>query len=148
MMNATKSTRAAGAAALAVLGALFLIAGTGEAAAPVPVLGSSFVQSVGYGHAHPTTLSSGATAATFFVHDLRWKNWGAAQSTGIGIGYYVPRGKPIAAGREVTEKIVAYDLGPCKGRLAYRKMDWWFPGLTKRHPNAVDRTGTAASMCV
>jgi len=120
----------------------------GWAAGGVPVLGAAFVDSVGWGHAHPRTLSSGGTANTFYVTAIKWKNWGARQSVGLGKGLFVPAGQPISAGRLATKELVAYDLGTCHGRRAYLKLDWWFPGRSKRQHYVVDRNGNAASMCV
>ena len=133
--------------AVAALAVVFAGAPAGEAAAPVPVLGAAFVDSVGYGHAHPSTLSSGPTAATFLVRHIRWRHWGAQQATGTGIGLLVPPGKPISAGRAATKKLVAYDLGTCNGRRAYRRLDWWYPGHSKRSPSVIGPDGKSAPIC-
>jgi hypothetical protein len=111
----------------------------------VPVLGTAFPYSVGFGHAHPKDLSVGGEA--FEVSHITWKNWGAAQSVGLGRALYVPPGKHFSEGVLVTAKMVAYDLGTCRGRRAYLKMDWWEPGRTKRAHFASNGDGTAASLC-
>jgi hypothetical protein len=93
----------------------------------VPVLGHAFIESKGYGHPHPKHLSSGPTARTFEVRQIKWKHWGRKKTAGIGVGWHVPRNQPIGDGNYAKEKIVAFDLGKCQGKLAYTKMRWWFP---------------------
>jgi hypothetical protein len=103
-------------------------ASDGKAARGVPVLGQAGYETKGYGHPHPATLSSGGAAVTFYVHDIHWQHWGAPRALGTGVGWYVPpHAKAISDGHEATKKIVAFDLGPCNGRLAYRKLSWFFP---------------------
>jgi hypothetical protein len=99
----------------------------GTASAPVPVLGNAFPDSHGFGHAHPSLLSSGP-AATVTVQHLRWTHWGAREATGVGKGWYVPdNAQSQADGRVATEKVVAFDLGTCHGKRAYLKYIWYFP---------------------
>jgi hypothetical protein len=123
------------------------VVGQQAAGGAVPVLGVSFIDSEGYGHAHPRTLSSGPQAVTFRVTNIRWRNWGARQAVGFGTGAYVPKGQPFSAARPRRKELVAYDLGVCRGQLAYRKLDWWYPGLTKRAHYLQRADGSAASLC-
>jgi hypothetical protein len=118
--------------------------GRAAAATGVPVLGTAFLGSAGFGHAHPKGLEEGQA---FVVERITWKNWGAAQSVGLGKALYVPPGKHFSEGVLVTAKMVAYDLGTCRGRRAYLKMDWWEPGRTKRAHFASNGDGTAGSLC-
>jgi hypothetical protein len=117
-------------AALAV-SAVLAGAAASPASAPVPVLGNAFPDSHGFGHAHPALLSSGP-AATVTVQHLRWTHWGAEEATALGQGWYVPDdAQSQADGKAATEKVVAFDLGTCHGKRAYRKYIWYFPAYRK-----------------
>ena len=121
---------ASSAAALAVSAAL-AGATASAASAPVPVLGSASPDTHGFGHAHPSLLSSGP-AATVTVQHLHWKHWGASEATGLGQGWYVPdNAQSQADGKLATEKVVVFDLGVCHGKRAYRKYVWYFPAYRK-----------------
>jgi hypothetical protein len=116
--------------ALAV-SAMLAGAAASPASAPVPVLGNAFPDSHGFGHAHPALLSSGP-AATVTVQHLRWTHWGAKEATALGQGWYVPdNAQSQADGKAATEKVVAFDLGTCHGKRAYRKYIWYFPAYRK-----------------
>jgi len=102
------------APALAAIAASAALAGA--ASAPVPVLGNAFADSHGFGHAHPSLLSSGP-GPTVTVQHLRWTHWGAKETTGLGKGWYVPdNAQSQADGKIATEKVVAFDLGTCHGK--------------------------------
>jgi hypothetical protein len=125
-------------AALAVSAALAGAAAS-PASAPVPVIGNAFADSHGFGHAHPSLLSSGP-GATVTVQHVRWTHWGAKEATGLGQGWYVPdNAQSQADGKAATEKVVAFDLGTCHGKRAYLKYIWYFPAYRKapsrRHAN-------------
>jgi hypothetical protein len=114
-------------------------AAASPASAPVPVLGNAFPGTHGFGHAHPSLLSSGP-AATVTVQHLRWTHWGAKEATALGQGWYVPdNAQSQADGKVATEKVVAFDLGTCHGKRAYLKYVWYFPAYRKppshRHAN-------------
>lgn len=109
----------------------------------VPVLGKGASYTKGYGHPHPRELSSGPTAVTFRVTDITWERWGAKRAVGTGTGWYVPKGKAILDGHEDTLRIIAFDLGSCDGRFAYRKLSWFFPS----HGGHFD-PGAANKLCL
>jgi hypothetical protein len=128
--------RASGGHGPLVLAAVANVGRGGRAAATSvaaagPVLGATFLESEGFGHARPRALAYAGTLTPAFTFKIRWSNWGAAQAVGIGKGVYPLPNKPLAEDPIKTKKLVAYDLGQCNGRLAYRKMRWWFPGLTR-----------------
>jgi hypothetical protein len=127
--------------ALLALTAVLAGATAGSASAPVPVLGSDpGYDTKGFGHAHPSLIVWGGEAVTFNLDHVRWKHWGAKQATGTGKGWLVPPGKPISGGHIVTENLVAYDLGTCKGKRAYRRMARIVPSLGQHfHPSSNDR---------
>jgi hypothetical protein len=132
-----RSTRVA----VVVLTAVLAGAAAGQAAAPVPVLGGDpGGDTKGFGSAHPATIQFGGEAITFNVRQVRWKHWGRTQATGTGRGWYVKADQAISEGRVVTEKVVAYDLGTCKGKRAYRRMGRFVPSLGQHfHPSPNDR---------
>lgn len=110
-------------------------------ASGVPVFGSSFFRSVGFGQAHPANISYGGADALFKMANIHWTNWGAAQTTGFGTGWYVPPdAQSNSQGHPEREEIAAFDLGTCKGKRAYLQMKWWFPAHRNRatvKPNSI-----------
>jgi hypothetical protein len=56
-----------------------------------------------------------------------WASWGEPSATGTGTDEYVGSGQSVATGREEAATVVAFDLGPCDGRLMYRAVEWYFP---------------------
>ena len=94
-----------------------------------PVLGSGslYPSGVGYGQAEPSKIFFGGDP-TSLVDQISWTGWGSSQATGQGIGDYVWPGESVAAGStSAPTELVAWDLGTCNGRLAYQKIDWFFP---------------------
>lgn len=81
----------------------------------------------GIGEVRPSEIWLGGTAAGT-VDDITWDSWGEAQATGTGTGYYVGPGEFGADASAEPAVIVASDLGDCDGQLAYRRLNWYFPG--------------------
>jgi hypothetical protein len=97
-------------------------------AASLPVLGAVWASGVqGYGHVRPTGLSNGGDP-TGIVTNLSWTSWGGTSATGTGSAEYVAPGQSVAQGSEQQAKVVAFDLGMCNGKRAYRAIEWYFPG--------------------
>src|SRR3954453_18047255 len=106
------------ASAMAALAVSAGLAGAAAspASAPVPVIGNAFADSHGFGHAHPSLLSSGP-GGTMPVQHVRWTHWGATEAPGLGPGRYGPdSAQSQADGKLATEKVVAFALGTCHGR--------------------------------
>jgi hypothetical protein len=61
------------------------------------------------------------------VTSIKWKGWGGAQATGAGEGWYVPSGDSNAQGSSQPIALVAFDLGTCRGVLAYTAISTFFP---------------------
>ena len=62
------------------------------------------------------------------VLDITWHSWGGPRATGTGRGLWVPRSaRSLSQGKLAPVAIVAFDLGPCSGRYAYRSVEWYFP---------------------
>ncbi|WP_052441035.1 hypothetical protein [Streptacidiphilus anmyonensis] len=100
------------------------------AAAPasVPVLGTVWASGVqGYGVARPAGLDNHGDP-TGIVSSLKWSTWGGASADGTGTAEYVAPGQSVAQGTAEQAVVVAFDLGTCHGRAAYRAIEWYFPG--------------------
>lgn len=98
-------------------------------AAAVPTLGiSTGPYQQGYGRVRPTKIFNGGDP-TGAVNHIRWKQWGGRRAIGQGVGDFVWPGQSIAGGSiQAPATIVAYDRGSCAGHIAYRKIEWYFPG--------------------
>ncbi|MER7584179.1 hypothetical protein [Kitasatospora sp. NPDC097691] len=95
--------------------------------AEVPVLGASWAPGQkGYGQAQPVTVFNGGDP-TGLVEQLAWSSWGGPSATGTGTAEYVGPGQSVATGIPAQADIVAFDLGTCHGRTAYRAIEWYFP---------------------
>jgi hypothetical protein len=94
----------------------------------VPVLGDALFGEVGFGHARPAQIGTSGVIAGYIAGDVHWSHWGAARTTGTGIGLWLPPGATTESDKQRTPvKVVAYDLGVCKGKRAYLQMDVYFP---------------------
>ncbi|MDH6108322.1 hypothetical protein P3T36_004213 [Kitasatospora sp. MAP12-15] len=100
---------------------------TSAGAATVPVLGASWApHQQGYGQARPATVFNGGDP-TGLVEHLTWSSWGGSSATGTGTAEYVGPGQSVATGTPEKAEVVAFDLGTCSGRTAYRAVEWYFP---------------------
>jgi len=91
----------------------------------VPVLGVVWgPYQQGYGQPHPATIFNGGDP-TGLVTRVVWHSWGKPRAEGDGIGLYAPG--IVANGTEESAHVVAFDLGMCRGTLAYRAVEWYFP---------------------
>lgn len=101
----------------------------------VPVLGVARPDSRGYGSSRPSVIDGGA-GSSGLVEGVRWSDWGEDRARGRGTALYVPEGSANAEGRRERAEVVAFDLGECDGRRAYRRVAWYFP----QHDEAFDPT--------
>lgn len=99
---------------------------SGPPPATVPVLGDARGGTAGFGRAHPRVIAVANDIITQ-LHGITWRNWGATQAGGTGTGYWIPAGKPASDARSAPARVLAFDLGPCHGVRAYRKVAWWLP---------------------
>lgn len=100
-----------------------------SAAGAIPTLGRPagvFARGAGFGLVRPARIFNGGDP-TGLVTGIAWASWGGASATGTGTSEYVGSGQSVATGREETATVVAFDLGPCDGRLMYRAVEWYFP---------------------
>ena len=102
------------------------VASTTAPAGPDPVLGTASWGTPGFGRSRPTTIDYGGDTSSS-IHDIRWQSWGGARATGTGRAVYASPTAQTAEGREEQATVVAFDLGTCAGRPAYRKVQWYFP---------------------
>jgi hypothetical protein len=94
----------------------------------VPVLGHPTFRTRGFGHPHPRDISFGGADPVFVIEDITWNTWGPPHAVGHGTAWYLPPGvKSVSEGHAEPAKVVAFDLGTCHGKLAYRKLEWFFP---------------------
>ncbi|WP_051942631.1 hypothetical protein [Streptacidiphilus rugosus] len=97
------------------------------ATAAAPVLGTVWAPGVqGYGLARPSGLDNHGDP-TGIVDHLRWSSWGGATARGTGTAEYVAPNQSVAQGTETQATVVAFDLGTCHGKPAYRALEWYFP---------------------
>lgn len=99
--------------------------------AVVPVLGapdpgaSSAQHCWGLGEVKPSTFGCNG-GLDHHVDGVSWSSWGGATATGTGEAGYIPKGE-LGTDRAIPAAIRAWDLGTCRGKLAYRQLKWWFP---------------------
>ena len=94
---------------------------------PQPTLGVRHdLFQAGYGEVRPSTVYGAGVPYLVEVHDLRWRSWGNAQAIADGIAAYGTANPYPPYPMEPTV-FVAFDLGECRGHLAYRAMEWYFP---------------------
>lgn len=102
-----------------------------------PTLGIVWAPSQkGYGEVKPTTIFNGGDP-TGLVEHVRWQGWGKSRAIGIGTGWRPPENGGVSESRRTAARVVAWNLGMCRGRLAYRAVAWYFPTRGERfHPDA------------
>jgi hypothetical protein len=99
---------------------------TGES---TPVLGRVWhpgIGQTGYGEVRPTAIFNGGDP-TGRAQDVRWDSWGVDRAIGHGTAEYLKPNQIVADGSFEPATLVAYDLGDCHGRIAYRALTWYFP---------------------
>lgn len=121
--------RTFGTVTVAIALAASTLAAPSASADPQPTLGRVWgSHQVGYGTVRPATVDNGGASATGVVSNISWSSWGGPQATGTGTAIWVPPGRPNAEGVKKPATIVAFNLGDCNGRPAYRAVKWYFPG--------------------
>ena len=102
--------------------------GRRASAATVPTLGiSTSPTQEGYGRVRPVKIYNGGDPTGLVTH-VRWKQWGGRRAIGQGVADFVWPGQSVGGGSiQTPATIVAYDRGSCKGHVAYRKVEWYFP---------------------
>lgn len=101
----------------------------------VPTLGRPepgiFLHGVGFGRVRPATVFNGGDP-TGLVSHVVWSSWGTARAVGTGTSDWVGPDQSVAGGTQEPVTIVAFRLGTCHGKLAYRAVEWYFPrhGMT------------------
>jgi hypothetical protein len=97
-----------------------------------PTLGIVWAPSQrGWGQVKPKTIDNGGDP-NGLVENIRWQGWGKPRAIGIGLGWRPPDSGFTYQSRRATAKVVAWNLGMCRGRLAYRAVDWYFPSYGER----------------
>jgi hypothetical protein len=97
-------------------------------ASPEPVLGDTFPDEVGFGHARPKLIETSPVVQGFVAKDVVWESWGGGRATGFGHGLWLPpNARSWSQVQPAKVEVVASDLGICKGQRAYLKLDAFFP---------------------
>lgn len=111
-----------------VIAAVLAGGGSTAMAGAAPTLGRSLsAGQEGYGQIRPATIFNGGDP-TGLVAGVTWSHWGSRRAIGNGTGDWVWPGESVANGSIHTPAVVvAFDLGTCAGRPAYRKITWYFP---------------------
>ncbi len=94
---------------------------------PQPTLGKVWAPSQeGYGTQRPSTIFNGGDP-TGLVTDVHWRSWGSPQAIGDGTSIDDSHSPSVAEAPQAKATVVAFDLGPCEGKLMYRAITWYFP---------------------
>jgi hypothetical protein len=60
------------------------------------------------------------------VRNIHCRHWGWKRATGYGRGWYTPPGKFTFQSVRVTMELRATHLGTCRGRLAYKRIGYYY----------------------
>ena len=84
---------------------------------------------MGFGVARPDGISYSGVCCGI-LNDITWSTWGGTIAEGDGTGPNVVHSVDgtNAGAPEEPAHIVAWDLGTCGGKSAYRKVRWYFAG--------------------
>ncbi|WP_019632219.1 hypothetical protein [Actinomadura atramentaria] len=100
---------------------------------PVPTLGQVWgSDQEGYGTVLPPMIFNGGDP-TGVVENVVWSGWGEPAATATGTALWAPDG--VSEGTMEPARVVASDLGDCRGALAYRRVTWYFPQHGQRPPD-------------
>jgi hypothetical protein len=81
----------------------------------------------GFGHPHPARVGYGGDGTADMEH-LRWKHWGQAKATALGVGRWVWPGQSVATGTvSGTVHVVVSRIRTCRGVRMYTRMVRWIP---------------------
>jgi hypothetical protein len=101
-------------------------AGAGARAAPRLGRVQSSAQS-GFGDVRPQRIFLGGDP-TGLVDGIRWSGWGSDRAIGHGDAEYDWPGTAVADnGPTPGARVVAFQLGTCRGRPSYNALEWYFP---------------------
>ncbi|MEJ2887897.1 hypothetical protein [Actinomycetospora aeridis] len=96
-------------------------------AAGTPTLGGPAPAGMrGFGEVRPSEVNANGDP-TSYAENITWESWGGPQAIGRGTaGWYGPD-QYASDTVLIPAVVVAYDLGECNGRPAYRSVGWYFP---------------------
>jgi hypothetical protein len=113
---------------VAALSALALVGTALAGSRPVPILtGPKPMGGAGFGQVKPSKIYLGGDP-TGLVCRIRWLSWGGELAVGDGTGWYINSHQAVSQGKAAPVVVVLYDLGTWRGRPAYKRYDWYFPG--------------------
>jgi hypothetical protein len=113
---------------VAVLAALALVGSALAGSPAVPILtGPKPMSGAGFGQVKPSTIYLGGDP-TGLVCRIHWLSWGGQLAVGDGTGWYINSHEAVSQGKSAPVVVVLYDLGTWRGRPAYKRYNWYFPG--------------------
>ncbi len=81
----------------------------------------------GFGDVRPQRIFLGGDP-TGLVDGIRWSGWGGDRAIGYGDAEYDWPGTAVADnGPTPGARVVAFQLGTCRGRPSYNALEWYFP---------------------
>lgn len=107
-------------------------------AVAAPTLGEShsFFNGGGPGQVARPAFSNGGDP-TGAVGSITWRNGGSSEAIATGVAEYVGPNQVVASGIQESVRVVAFDLGFCRGRYMYAAVEWYFP----QHGQSFDTNG-------
>ena len=89
-----------------------------------PTLGKAWAQGLkGYGQVRPQAIFDGNSIYNW-VGNVTWKSWGGPRAIGTGYMKDLSHASNAVLAPWGEVMVVAYDLGPCDGHLAYRRIEF------------------------
>lgn len=89
-----------------------------------PTLGKAWAQGLkGYGQVRPHAIFDGNSIYNW-VGNVTWKSWGGPKAVGTGYMKDLSHVSSAVLAPWGKVMVVAYDLGPCEGHVAYRRIEF------------------------
>jgi hypothetical protein len=92
----------------------------------LPRLGRAWRKLPGFGQVRPPMVSFGGDP-TSEAYSIHWQHWGAPEAVGVGLSDWVWPGTCVGCNRPSSVRVVAFDLGTCRGQASYNAFEWYFP---------------------
>ena len=80
----------------------------------LPRLGRAWKKLPGFGQVRPAMISFGGDP-TSEAYSIHWQHWGSREAVGVGLSDWVWPGTCVGCNRPSTVRVVAFDLGSCRG---------------------------------
>ncbi len=115
-------------AVVALIAAAAVTASAVAGSEPVPILtGPNPMNGEGFGQVKPKTIYMGGDE-TGLACRIHWLSWGGEFAVGTGTSWYINSRQSTSQGHAAPTVVVLYRLGTWRGRPAYKRWTWYFPG--------------------